>query len=217
MNLIEIKCPKCTASLQVNSELPKCMCQYCGAEIQLASVPSSIPANGIAPTVPASITTDGTVQTIPANAAMEGTAQSLTANSNDLNAPSQPAANGTAQSLTANSATDGTAQAIPSQPVPTHDDPNEVAKYKNMMKMNIIVGIVAFILLFFIRYNIVLTGAIVIFLIALPLREANKCLKAKELLIRNGSQKGNIVGLAVLIMLDVLFWILKLISQFASI
>ena len=191
MNLIEIKCPKCTASLQVNSELPKCMCQYCGAEIQLAAVP---------------------------------------ANSNDLNVPPQTAAYGTAQSLTANSAMEGTAQAIPSQTVPTNfvsngtvqtateqDDPNEVAKYKNMMKMNIIVGIVAFILLFFIRYDIVLTGAIVVFLIALPLREANKCLKAKELLIRNGSQKGNIVGLAVLIMLDVLFWILKLISQFGNI
>ena len=208
MNLIEIKCPKCTAPLQVNSELPKCMCQYCGAEIQLAAIPANIPDNGIAPTVPASISTDGISQTIPANAAMEGTAQSLTANST----------------------MEGTAQAIPSQTVPTNfvsngtvqtateqDDPNEVAKYKNMMKMNIIVGIVAFILLFFIRYDIVLTGAIVVFLIALPLREANKCLKAKELLIRNGSQKGNIVGLAVLIMLDVLFWILKLISQFGNI
>lgn len=195
MKLIEIKCGKCGAALQVNAELPKCMCQYCGNEIQLAAIAANIPDNGIAPTVPASISTDGIAQTIPANAAMEGKAQSLTANS----------------------ATDGTAQAIPSQPVPTQDDPNEVAKYKNMMKMNIIIGIIAFVLLFFIRNNIILTGAMVIFLICLPLREANKCLKAKKMLIRNGSQKGNIVGLAVLIMLDVLFWILKLISQFASI
>ena len=177
MKLIDIKCDKCGAMIQVNAELPKCMCQYCGNEIQIAA--------------------------LTANTAMEGAA---------LTIPENIATVGTAQTVTTNFVSNGTAQTVSEQ-----DDPNEVAKYKNMMKMNIIIGIIAFVLLFFIRNNIILTGAMVIFLICLPLREANKCLKAKKMLIRNGSQKGNIVGLAVLIMLDVLFWILKLISQFASI
>ena len=144
MNLIEIKCEKCGASLNVNAELPKCMCQYCGAEIVLSQLEA---------------------QTAAAN-------------------PEQPA-----------------------------DDPNEVAKYKKMLKMNIIIGLVAFILRFFVKYSMFLTFAGVIFLCLLPLRDANKCLKAKELLIRNGAQKGNIIGLAVLILVDIALWVLLLLWQ----
>ena len=33
MKLVELDCPKCGAKLQVNEELTKCTCNYCGNEI----------------------------------------------------------------------------------------------------------------------------------------------------------------------------------------
>lgn len=33
MKLIDMQCTKCGATLQVNAELSKCMCQYCGNEM----------------------------------------------------------------------------------------------------------------------------------------------------------------------------------------
>lgn len=33
MKLIDLTCSKCGATLQVNSDLKKCMCQYCGNEM----------------------------------------------------------------------------------------------------------------------------------------------------------------------------------------
>lgn len=33
MKLIDLTCSKCGATLQVNPELSKCICQYCGNEM----------------------------------------------------------------------------------------------------------------------------------------------------------------------------------------
>ena len=30
MRLIDLKCPHCGADLQVNADLPQCVCNYCG-------------------------------------------------------------------------------------------------------------------------------------------------------------------------------------------
>lgn len=144
MKMVEIKCEKCGKSFNVNSELTKCMCQYCGNEIDFTK------------------TAGGT--------------------------------------MTYTSA----------------DDANEVGKYKRSLKMNIIVCIVAFLALFIFKHNIVISFAIVIFLVLLPLRDADKILKHKDMLKRNGVQNGNIVGLSVLSLIDIALWIIRIIRQFSE-
>lgn len=162
MRMIEIKCDKCGAMIQVNAELPKCMCQYCGNEIVFGS----------------------TGQIEPEQDAQE------------RNEPSNPA--------------------DAKQTVSAKDDPNEVEQYKKSLKMNTIIGLAAFVLLFILNNNIIISLAVVVFLLLLPLRDANKILKHKDMLKRNGVQNGNIVGIAVLILVDAALWIILLIGQFAT-
>lgn len=162
MRMIEIKCDKCGAMIQVNAELPKCMCQYCGNEIVFG----------------------GTGQIEPEQDAQE------------RNEPSNPV--------------------DAEQTVSAQDDPKEVEQYKKSLKMNTIIGLAALVLRFILNKNIIISLAVVVFLLFLPLRDANKILKHKDMLKRNGVQNGNIVGIAVLILVDVALWIILLIGQFAT-
>lgn len=161
MRMIEIKCDKCGAMIQVNAELPKCMCQYCGNEIVFGST--------------------GQIQ--PEQDVQERTE------------PSKPV--------------------DAEQTVSAQDDPHEVEQYKKSLKMNTIIGLAALVLRFVLD-NIVISMAVVVFLLFLPLRDANKILKHKDMLKRNGVQNGNIVGIAVLILVDVALWIILLIGQFVT-
>ena len=167
MRMIEIKCDKCGATIRVNAELPKCMCQYCGNEIVFG----------------------GTGQIQPEQDAQEP--NETTHPEQDKIETSQPSASG-------------------------QDDPNEVEQYKKSMKMNTIIGLAALVLRFILNKNIIISLAAVVFLLFLPLRDANKILKHKDMLKRNGVQNGNIVGIAVLILVDVALWIILLIGQFAT-
>ena len=155
MELAEIKCGKCGATLQVNAELPKCMCQYCGNEIALVNTANNAQAE--------------TMQT----------------------------------------------DAMAGQTV--QDDPNEVTKYKNMLKMDIVVSIIAFILRFIFTKDIIIAFAAVIMLFLLPLRDVEKMLNKKDMMQRNGVQKGNIIGVAALVIIDIILWGSLLISQVMSI
>lgn len=162
MRMIEIKCDKCGAMIQVNAELPKCMCQYCGNEIVFG----------------------GTGRIEPEQDAQERAK------------PSKPV--------------------DAEQTVSAQDDPKEVEQYKKSLKMNTIIGLVALVLRFILNKNIIISLAVVVFLLFLPLRDANKILKHKDILKRNGVQNGNIVGIAALILVDVDLWIILLIGQFAT-
>ena len=162
MRMIEIKCDKCGAMIQVNAELPKCMCQYCGNEIVFG----------------------GTGQIEHEQDVQERTE------------PSKPV---------------DTEQTVSAQ-----DDPKEVEQYKKSLKMNTIIGLAALVLRFILNKNIIISLAVVVFLLFLPLRDANKILKHKDMLKRNGVQNGNIVGIAVLILVDIALWIILLIGQFAT-
>lgn len=144
MKMVEIKCDKCGKTFEVNAELTKCMCQYCGNEIDFTK----------------------------------------TAGGN----------------MTYASA----------------DDANEVAKYKNMLRMDIIVSVAAFIGRFIFKWSIIISFAVIMLLILLPLRDADKMLKKKDMMQRNGMQRGNIIGVAVLVLIDILLWVLLLVHQFGE-
>lgn len=170
MRMIEIKCDKCGAMIQVNAELPKCMCQYCGNEIVFG----------------------GSGQT----------------------KPEQDASAQVGQEHIEAAKSDDAKQTESTETV--QDDPHEVEQYKKSLKMNTIIGLAALVLRFILNKNIIISIAVVVFLLLLPLRDANKILKHKEMLKRNGVQNGNIVGIAVLILVDVALWIILLIGQFAT-
>lgn len=153
MKLVEIKCGKCGATLQVNAELPKCICQYCGNEIALVNT-----ANNVQAAAMQTNTMDG--QTVP-------------------------------------------------------DDPNEVTKYRNMLKMTMIVAIIIFIARLIFRRSILFSFAAV-FLCTLPVTDAGKMMKNREMMQRHGMQKGNIIGVTVLSWVDMLLWAGLFVSQFAS-
>ena len=142
MKMVEIKCDKCGKTFNVNSELTKCMCQYCGNEIDFSN----------------------------------------TAGGNMVYSSA--------------------------------DDANEVAKYKNMLRLDIVVAIAAFIGRFIVKWNIIISFVVIMLLILLPLRDADKMLKNREMMQRNGMQKGNIIGVAVLVLIDILLWVLLLVRQF---
>ena len=85
------------------------------------------------------------------------------------------------------------------------DDPNTVTRYRNMLVMNVIVVIALFIAWFVFRDNIIIS-LIAMILCALPLKDASAMLKDKDMMQRNGMQRGNIVGVAVAAVIDVLLW-----------
>ena len=88
---------------------------------------------------------------------------------------------------------------------PVQDDPNTVTRYRNMLVMNVIVVIALFIAWFVFRDNIIIS-LIAMILCALPLKDASTMLKDKDMMQRNGMQRGNIVGVAVAAVIDVLLW-----------
>ena len=71
--------------------------------------------------------------------------------------------------------------------------------------MNVIVVIALFIAWFVFRDNIIIS-LIAMILCTLPLKDASTMLKDKDMMQRNGMQRGNIVGVAVAEVIDVLLW-----------
>ena len=97
-------------------------------------------------------------------------------------------------------------QSVQEQSVEKPDDLNEVKKYKNMLVLNMVVVIALFIAWFVFRNNIIISLFAMI-LCALPLKDASTMLKSKELMQRNGMQRGNTVGIAVLAVIDIVLWV----------
>lgn len=182
MNLVDIRCGRCGAIIRVNSELPKCMCQYCGNEIIL-----------------------------------------------DWNIPAQQVQNPTQNPMTGQQAPAHPIQnpmpAQNQQPVPVlvqdyderQADIYKAEQYKKSLKMNMILCIAAFIARFIFMHNIILSFIIVVLLSFLSLKDSIELMRYRKPLEKYGVQSGNIVGLFVLVIIDLLFWCPLLVSQFNSV
>ena len=90
---------------------------------------------------------------------------------------------------------------------------NEVTKYRNMLRMTVIVSLVLFFGWFIFHNNFWMTFAAT-FLCMLPVVDSSKMMKAKKEMIEHGMQKGNIVGCTVLSVADIVLWALSLIRMF---
>ena len=97
------------------------------------------------------------------------------------------------------------------------DDPNEVAKCRSALKMSIVCGAIAFVMLFLFRDNIVVSLVVLAFLCLLVLRDARTVMKNKEMMQRHGMQRGNIVGAFALTAIDIALWTMQLVSQWKDI
>lgn len=107
------------------------------------------------------------------------------------------------------------AQFNSSQPPAQQDDMHKVEHYKKALKMNTIICLIAFVARFIFTTNIVIAFVIAILLFALCLKDAIEVMKNKKLLERNGVQSGNIVGLLVLVIVDLVLWCWLLVSLFS--
>ena len=90
---------------------------------------------------------------------------------------------------------------------------NEITKYRNMLRMTVIVSLVLFFAWFIFHGNFWMTFAAT-FLCLLPVADSSKMMKAKKEMIEHGMQKGNIVGCAFLSTTDMILWALSLIRMF---
>lgn len=90
---------------------------------------------------------------------------------------------------------------------------NEVTKYRNMLRMTVIVSLVLF-FGWFIFHNNFWIAFVATFLCMLPVVDSSKMLKVKKEMQEHGMQKGNIVGCAVLSVVDIVLWALSLIRMF---
>ena len=95
------------------------------------------------------------------------------------------------------------------QPAPVgqiaQDDPNEVKKYRNMLVVSMITVIALFAAWHIYNKNIV-AALVAMILCALPLKDASSMLKNRAMMQRNGAQRGNIIGVVVLAILDFGMW-----------
>lgn len=95
------------------------------------------------------------------------------------------------------------------QPAPVgqtvQDDPNEVKKYRNMLVVSMITVIALFAAWHIYNKNIV-AALVAMILCALPLKDASAMLKNRAMMQRNGMQRGNIIGVVVLAILDFGMW-----------
>ena len=90
---------------------------------------------------------------------------------------------------------------------------NEVMKYRNMLRMTVIISIVLFVAWFIFHNNFLVTFATA-FLCMLPVVDSSKMMKVKKEMQDHGMQNGNIVGCAVLSVVDMAMWTLSLIHMF---
>lgn len=92
---------------------------------------------------------------------------------------------------------------------------NEVTKYRNMLRMTVIISLVLFFGWFIFHNNFWITF-VATFLCMLPLTDSSKMWKVKDEMQERGMQKGNIVGCAVLSATNIVIWALSLIRMFIS-
>lgn len=90
---------------------------------------------------------------------------------------------------------------------------NDVAKYRNMLRMTVVISIVLFVAWFIFHNNFLVTFAAT-FLCMLPVVDSSKMMKVKKEMQDHGMQKGNIVGCAVLSVVDMAMWALSLVHIF---
>lgn len=189
MRMIDIQCARCGAMLRVNAELPGCMCQYCGNQIVLNwNAPAQMQRGG--------------------NPAQFNSAQFNPSQQNPMHG--SDAQSGFAQSNPAQTNAMPTINHPPTQ----QDDMHKVEHYKKALKMNIIICLLAFVARFIFTNNIIISFVIVVFLFALCLKDAIDVMKHKKMLERNGVQGGNIVGLLVLVIVDLVLWCPFIVWQF---
>ena len=105
------------------------------------------------------------------------------------------------------------AKTEPKQTEPMNE--NEITKYRNMLRMTVIISLVLF-FGWFIFHNNFLIAFVATFLCMLPVVDSSKMLKVKKEMIEHGMQKGNIVGCTVLSVVDIVLWALSLIRMFVK-
>ena len=82
-----------------------------------------------------------------------------------------------------------------------------------MLRMTVIISLVLFFGWFIFHNNFWMTF-IATFLCMLPVVDSSKMLKVSKEMQEHGMQKGNIVGCAVLSVVDIVLWALSLIRMF---
>lgn len=92
---------------------------------------------------------------------------------------------------------------------------NEVTKYRNMLRMTVVISIVLFVA-WFIFHNSILACFVCTALCLLTVTDSSKMIKARKEMQEHGMQKGNIVGCAVLSVVDVVMWALSLVHMFVE-
>ena len=92
---------------------------------------------------------------------------------------------------------------------------NEVTKYRNMLRMTVIISIVLF-LAWFIFHNSILACFVCTALCLLVVTDSSKMMKARKEMQEHGMQSGNIVGCAVLSVVDMAMWVLSLVHMFVE-
>lgn len=90
---------------------------------------------------------------------------------------------------------------------------NEVTKYRNMLRMTVVISIALFVAWFILHGNFFATFAAT-FLCMLPVVDSSKMMKVRKDMQEHGMQKGNIVGCAVLSAVDMVMWALSLVHIF---
>lgn len=92
---------------------------------------------------------------------------------------------------------------------------NEVTKYRNMLRMTVVISIVLF-LAWFIFHNSILACFVCTGLCLLTVIDSNKMMNARKEMQEHGMQSGNIVGCAVLSVVDMVMWALSLVNMFIA-
>ena len=90
---------------------------------------------------------------------------------------------------------------------------NDVVKYQNMLRMTVAISIVLFVAWFILHGNFFATFAAT-FLCMLPVVDSSKMMKVKQEMQEHGMQKGNIVGCAILSVVDMAMWTISLVGMF---
>lgn len=92
---------------------------------------------------------------------------------------------------------------------------NEVTKYRNMLRMTVAISIVLFVA-WFIFHNSILACFVCTALCLLTVTDSSKMMKVRKEMQEHGMQKGNIVGCAVLSVVDMVMWALSLVHMFVE-
>ena len=90
---------------------------------------------------------------------------------------------------------------------------NEVTKYRNMLRMTVAISIMLFVA-WFIFHNSILASFVCTAMCLLTITDSVKMMDVRKEMQEHGMQKGNIVGCAVLSVVDMAMWALSLVHMF---